>query len=92
MFHDTDVVSWKIPEGYSLEAAPETVELDIGFAVYSNRITFDPEEGEVRLHRELKLKKSLIEPELYGVFTSFLSQVSRADNAQIVLVNTEGNN
>jgi transglutaminase-like putative cysteine protease len=85
-YYDKDTLVWQVPEHFEAEAIPDPVALDIGFASYRSEVSFDAESRELRYEREVIIRKSLIEPDEYNDLQGFYNGISRADNAQVVLV------
>lgn len=84
-YHDTDIITWTLPRGFNIEALPEQTIIETDFASFSSKITFDQNDRELTLYREIKVKKDYFEPHEYDDLRQFFDQVSRADNAQVVL-------
>lgn len=84
-YHDTDIITWTLPGGFNIEALPEQTIVETEFATFISEITFDQSERALTLQREIKVKKSYFEPHEYDALRQFFDQVSRADNAQVVL-------
>ncbi|MBO6621406.1 MAG: DUF3857 domain-containing protein [Balneola sp.] len=85
VFTEKDSSVYILPDGYEIEAVPEELTIDNEFAHY--RIDYRMnKEGNLILKRELVINKDRLPAEYYGSFREFFSEVSKADNAQLVLV------
>lgn len=84
-YADSDTITYTLPRGFRLEAAPETVELshDFGYYKAETRIC---EDGTITYIRQLEIRQRRIPAEAYDDFRAFLLAVSKADDAQVVLV------
>lgn len=83
-FIETDSVSFVPAPGMTVEAAPNPVSLDTPFGSYRASIEVRP--GAIQFVRRLEMSRKRFPPEDYPAFRAFLSDVVRADNAQVVLV------
>ncbi len=84
-FADTDSVSYELPEGYVVEAAPDPVVVEAPFGRYEARVE-QPASGTLVYRRELTLTDPVLPPSQYAAYRLFVQQVVRADQMQAVLV------
>ncbi len=87
-FADADTVTFALPEGYAVEAAPAPVTVETDFARYTAEVVPDAE-GTLVYTRRFEVTEVTLPPERYGAFRDFLAQVTQADRAQVVLVRQE---
>lgn len=85
-YHDTDLISFKIPEGYSVEAVPEPVSLEFEYGRYSSAVTLSDEGKILNYSREIIMEPGILPVEEYSRFFSFINEIVRSDNSQAVLV------
>ena len=83
-YYDEDEIRFALPEGYSVEALPESVNLETPFSKY--QAIHEVEEGVIVYKRILEFMDREIEPVMHGEYRDFLTRVARADRAQVVLV------
>ncbi|HET6567574.1 MAG TPA: DUF3857 domain-containing protein [Rhodothermales bacterium] len=84
-FAAVDTLTYELPAGYHVEAAPAPVKIETPFASYVAEVSVG-DEGVLRYIRHLEVSETTIPPEQYGAFRDLATQASRADNAQVVLV------
>jgi hypothetical protein len=87
-FVDTDTVTYSLPDGYTVEAIPDSVNVSTSFAQYeaAARTT---ENGNLVYRRRLAIRRKTLPPERYDDFRAFLKRVVQADGAQAVLVQSQ---
>ncbi len=85
VFTEKDSSVYILPKGYEIEAVPEELSIDNEFAQYHIEYIVN-EEGNLVLKRELIVNKDRLPAEYYNSFREFFTEVSKADNAQLVLV------
>ncbi len=83
-FYDEDIITYKLPAGYNIEAMPEDVTIETSFALYN--ASHVVEEGSITYKRTLEFLVREIEAGLYGSYRDFMFSVAKADRAQVVLV------
>lgn len=81
---DTDEIEIALPANYSIEFLPENVEINGKFGEYKTEI-IKKDNNNILYKRKFFLKKGLYTNLEYDEFRLFMDQVSRNDNAKIVL-------
>jgi len=81
---DTDEIEIALPANYSIEFLPENVEINGKFGEYKTEI-IKKDNNNIVYKRKFFLKKGLYTNLEYDEFRLFMDQVSRNDNAKIVL-------
>ena len=84
---DEDVFSFKIPEGYTVEAMPEPLKIvnEFGEYVMESSLVNDT---EIVYKRKLLIKKGDYSKNQYNDYREFRKDVSKADKAIVVLTKT----
>ncbi|MFT3795158.1 DUF3857 domain-containing protein [Flavobacterium sp.] len=83
--YDEDVISVELPQGFSIEALPQAVALTGKFGEYKTEI-IQKDPTHLTYKRTLFVKEGQYPKTEYEDFRSFMEQVSRQDNAKIVLL------
>ena len=78
-----DDVTLDVPDGYTVEALPDTKKNDLGGLTYS--VQYDRAPASVHLVRELAVRTIGIDAEKYNVARDFFKQAATADQDQLVL-------
>jgi hypothetical protein len=86
-FVDTDEIEIKIPIGFAIESVPENVDLNSKFGNYKTVITKKDAQNSI-YNRTFFVKKALYKNSEYEEYRNFMEQVSKNDNAKIVLIKT----
>lgn len=81
---DIDTVLITVPNEYTLESMPKSVELKNDFGDYS--IRFEVNGNQLEMIRKYIRTKKVLAPEKYGDVQKFFDAVRRADNGRIVFV------
>lgn len=71
----------EVPDGYSIERVPDTVEIDIGAARY--RASFRLERGRILYERSLAVNAIIIGVEQYAALKEFFDRVHHADRGAV---------
>ncbi|MCK5145144.1 DUF3857 domain-containing protein [bacterium] len=79
---DEDSVCIEIPEGYELEAAPDSVRLCTSFGEFNMSFTF--KDGQLRFYRKYSIDKRLMPVEEYSGFVAFLTSIVKMDKSSFV--------
>ena len=79
-----DTVSYKLPQGFTIEAAPDSVQIETSFGSYTATVTSGA--GTLQYIRRMELRENKLPPDAYAEYREFVQQVVKADNAQVVLV------
>ena len=82
---DIDSVYYQIPEGYNVEAVPNSVNLNTSFGTFISK-TIVTGDSAVIFHREIEMRKYSIPAKNYDEYRSFWSDVVKADRESVVLV------
>ncbi len=82
---DMDSLHFVLPTGYQIEAVPRDVILEEDFGRYEMRITPTEDQG-LTFFRRLEIRDSILPPDAYDVYRTFIDGIVRADRSQIVLV------
>lgn len=83
-FTEIDSAVFEFPEGYVLEALPESKFIEHSFGTFS--LSLSEEEGKVVMKRKLVIRQQDIEKTEYENFKTFFTTVNKADQAQFVIV------
>lgn len=81
---DKDKFEFQIPEGYKIEAVPENRSIQNKFGEYNIQIESNGE--KIVFKRKLLIKNGEYPKNQYAAYRDFRKQVSRGDNAKIVLI------
>lgn len=84
---DEDRIVVELPPGYTIETLPSDFELSGIFGTYKTGLT--KEEGKLIYRRSLLLKQGRYPSRDYEEFRKFMDQISRNDNAKIVLLKNQ---
>jgi len=82
--YDTDEIAIALPSSFSIEFMPQNFELNSKFGEYKTE-TIKKDDKNLVYKRTLFLKKGLYEKKEYDEFRLFMEQISRNDNAKIIL-------
>ena len=83
-FIDNDVISYTLPDGYTIEYKPEETHFKSKFGVFTTSIEVN--EKIIVYSRTLKMRKGEFSPEDYVAFRSFIKKIVKSDKSKIVLV------
>ena len=86
-YHDVDELTFNIPEGFIIEAAPDSVNLDFEFGNYSAKITPSDDGRTLHYYREIVMTPGIIPPDKFEIFRETMNSIWKSDNSQVVLVN-----
>jgi hypothetical protein len=81
---DIDTVLITVPNEYTLESVPKSIELKNDFGDYS--IRFEVKDNQLEMIRKYVRTKKVLAPEKYGDVQKFFDAVRRADNGRVVFV------
>jgi transglutaminase-like putative cysteine protease len=82
---DIDTVTYKLPEGYAMEAFPKPVELSTDGARYSSSLAYGGQ-NELLYVRRLEVTATILPKEGYEKYRLFWEAVAKADKAVAALV------
>jgi len=85
--YDADEISIALPQGYAIESLPEDFKLDSKYGQYQTQLV-KIDETHLVYKRSFSLNKGLYPNNEYEAYRTFLDQVSRNDNAKIILNKT----
>ncbi|MBZ4037194.1 DUF3857 domain-containing protein [Flavobacterium sp. 17A] len=83
-YFDTDEIEINLPEGFSIEFLPSNYELKGKFGEYKTEI-IKKENNKLTYKRSMFLNKGKYSNKEYDEYRLFMEQVSRNDNAKIIL-------
>ncbi|MDQ8013514.1 MAG: DUF3857 domain-containing protein [Flavobacterium nitrogenifigens] len=83
-YFDTDEIEINLPDGYSIEFLPSNYELKGKFGEYKTEI-IKKENNKLTYKRSMFLNKGKYSNKEYDEYRLFMEQVSRNDNAKIIL-------
>lgn len=81
---DTDEISISLPAGYTIEFLPQNFESNTKFGEYKTEI-IKKDNNNIIYKRSLFVKKGLYKNTEYDDYRLFMEQISRNDNAKIIL-------
>ncbi len=82
---DVDSISYRLPPGFAVEAAPAPVKIETAFASYQAAANFQAD-GSLLYVRSLEMRMNRVPAEQYEEYRQFLANVVKADGGQVVLV------
>lgn len=82
--YDTDEIAIALPAGFTLESIPQKVELNNKFGEYTTEI-IKKDTSNLVYKRTFFVKKGLYTNKEYDEFRLFMDQISRNDNAKIII-------
>lgn len=84
-FFDEDEIQITLPENYTIDAKPNTIEINDKYGNYKAEIiVVSP--TKLIYKRSFLLKKGLYDKTEYDTFRKFIEQIAKADNSKIVLI------
>ncbi len=84
-FYDVDEIEIKLPQGFTIEAIPNQLEINTKFGEYKAEF-IKKESNTIFYKRTMLLKKGLYTNAEYEEYRLFMEQISRNDNAKIILI------
>jgi hypothetical protein len=84
-FYDSDEITITIPDGFTLEAKPENVELKEVYGTYKAEYNII-DAKHILYKRSLQIQNGLFPAADYEKFRKFNEQIAKADNAKCVLL------
>jgi len=82
--YDADEIVISLPVGFTIESMPQNVELNSRFGEYKTEI-IKKDNNNLVYKRSVFIKKGLYKNTEYDEFRLFMEQISRNDNAKIIL-------
>lgn len=83
-YYDTDEISVSLPAGFTVESMPNNFELNTKFGEYKTEI-IKKDNFNLIYKRSIFIKKGLYKNTEYDEYRLFMEQISRNDNAKIIL-------
>jgi hypothetical protein len=83
-YYDTDEISVGLPSSFSIESTPQNFELNTKFGEYKTEI-IKKDNTNLIYKRSIFIKKGLYKNTEYDEYRLFMEQISRNDNAKIIL-------
>ncbi len=83
-YYDTDEISIQLPAGFMIESLPQNFELNNKFGEYKTEIIKN-DNSNLIYKRSIFIKKGLYKNTEYEEYRLFMEQISRNDNAKIIL-------
>jgi hypothetical protein len=83
-YFDNDEITVALPSGFSIESTPNNFELNTKFGEYKTEIT-KKDNSNLIYKRSIFIKKGLYKNTEYDEYRLFMEQISRNDNAKIIL-------
>ena len=83
-FIDNDEIAIAVPNGFSIEALPDNVDITTKYGVYKTEI-IKKDGNNLIYKRSFLLKKGLYNKEEFEEFRLFIEKVKRNDNSKIVI-------
>ena len=87
-FVDTDEIEIKIPLSFSIESIPDNIHLKAKFGTYETTAT-KKDANTIIYSRIFSIKKAYYKNSEYEEYRNFMEQVSKNDNAKIVIVKNQ---
>jgi hypothetical protein len=84
-YYDTDEISISLPAGFTIESMPNNFELNTKFGEYKTEIIKN-DNFNLIYKRSIFIKKGLYKNTEYEEYRLFMEQISRNDNAKIILI------
>jgi transglutaminase-like putative cysteine protease len=83
-YYDDDEIAVVLPSGFSIESMPATFELNTKFGEYKTEI-IKKDNNNLIYKRSIFIKRGLYKNTEYDEYRLFMEQISRNDNAKIIL-------
>ena len=84
-FADADTIRYELPEGFSVEAMPDPIEVETTFGRFAAKTEVESD-GTLAYYRWQEVTDVSFPAEYYNAFRDFMLQIAEADRAQVVLV------
>jgi hypothetical protein len=85
-YHDVDELTFNIPEGFSIEAAPDSLNIDFDFGSYSAKITPSDDGRSFHYYREIVMTPKILPADKFENYRDIMNNIWKSDNSQLVLV------
>jgi hypothetical protein len=83
-YYDTDEIAIALPTGFTIESIPATFELNSKFGEYKTEIIRKDNDNLI-YKRSIFIKKGMYKNTEYDEYRLFMEQISKNDNAKIIL-------
>lgn len=83
-YHDVDEIEIVLPNNYTIDAKPNTIEINDKFGTYKTEL-IAVNDTKLRYKRSFLLHKGLYEKSEYENYRKFREQIAKADNSKILL-------
>jgi transglutaminase-like putative cysteine protease len=83
-YYDTDEISISLPAGFLIESTPQNFELNTKYGEYKTEI-IKKDNSNLIYKRSIFIKKGLYKNTEYDEYRLFMEQISKNDNAKIIL-------
>lgn len=83
-YYDSEEISVALPTGFAVESIPNNFELNTKFGEYKTEI-IKKDSSNLTYKRSILIKKGLYKNTEYDEYRLFMEQISRNDNAKIIL-------
>ena len=87
-YYDTDEISIALPVGFTIESLPNNFELNTKFGEYKTEIIKKDNNNLIYI-RSIFIKKGMYKNTEYDEYRLFMEQISRNDNAKIILTKNQ---
>ncbi len=81
-----DHFSFKLPEGFAIEALPESVKLETEFGMFYIEIAAAADGSEIDINRGLQINQGSWPAEKYEAFRSFINKMNHFNNLKAVII------
>jgi len=85
-YHDVDEVTFNLPEGFVVEALPDSVGLNFDFGSYSAVISPSEDGTYLTYIREIAMNPATIPSDEFDSFRETMNNIWASDNNQVVIV------
>lgn len=86
--YDTDEIAIALPTGFTIESLPQNFELNTKFGEYKTEIV-KKDNNNLIYKRSIFIKKGVYKNTEYDEFRLFMEQISKNDNAKIILTKNQ---
>lgn len=87
-YYDADEISVALPAGFTIESLPNNYELNTKFGEYKTEI-IKKDNSNLTYKRSIFIKKGLYKSTEYDEYRLFMEQISKNDNAKIILTKNQ---
>ena len=85
---DKDSYEIQIPEGYRPEALPAPKKIETEFGSYKSEVRYEEGQHALVYSREIEIRGGKYPKERYEAYRKFRTEISKAENAQAVFIET----